>query len=81
MFHTGSFPNGFAEHQADSSREAWEELKGGKNAERTLVGVLLMVLGLASFVRPSPASENHGLQIGDAKIGVQTNTRAPARRL
>jgi len=45
----------------------------------TLVGVLLMVLGLASFVVPIPHRENHGLQIGDAKIGVQTehNERLP----
>jgi len=38
----------------------------------TLVGVLLVVLGLVSFIVPIPHRENHGLQIGDAKIGVQT---------
>jgi hypothetical protein len=45
----------------------------------TLVGVLLVVLGLASFVVPIPHRENHGLQIGDTKIGVQTehNERLP----
>jgi hypothetical protein len=38
------------------------------------VGVLLLVLGLLSFVVPIPHSENHGVKIGDAKIGVQTQT-------
>jgi uncharacterized membrane protein len=38
------------------------------------VGVLLIVLGLLAFVVPVPHSENHGVKIGDAKIGVQTQT-------
>ena len=37
-----------------------------------IVGVLLLVLGLLSFVVPVPHSENHGVKIGDTKIGVQT---------
>jgi hypothetical protein len=37
-----------------------------------VVGVLLLVLGLLAFVVPVPHSENHGVKIGDAKIGVQT---------
>jgi hypothetical protein len=32
------------------------------------------VLGLLAFVVPVPHSENHGVKIGDAKIGVQTQT-------
>jgi hypothetical protein len=36
------------------------------------VGVLLLVLGLLAFIVPVPHSENHGVKIGDAKIGVQT---------
>jgi hypothetical protein len=39
-----------------------------------LVGVLLLVLGLLSFVIPIPHRENHGLTIGDTKIGVQTQS-------
>jgi hypothetical protein len=39
------------------------------------VGVLLVVLGLLAFVVPVPHRENHGVKIGDAKIGVQTQTR------
>jgi uncharacterized membrane protein len=38
------------------------------------IGVLLLVLGLLSFVVPIPQSENHGVKIGDTKIGVQTQT-------
>ncbi|HET6180107.1 MAG TPA: hypothetical protein VFE61_24515 [Candidatus Sulfotelmatobacter sp.] len=40
----------------------------------TIVGVLLLVLGLASFVVPIPQREDHSVKIGDAKIGVQTET-------
>jgi hypothetical protein len=40
----------------------------------TLVGVLLIVLGLATFIVPIPHREEHGVQIGDAKIGVQTES-------
>jgi uncharacterized membrane protein len=39
-----------------------------------IVGALLLVLGLLSFVVPIPHRENHGVQIGDAKIGVQTES-------
>jgi hypothetical protein len=39
-----------------------------------LVGVVLLVLGLLSFVVPVPHSEDHGVKIGDAKIGVTTQT-------
>ena len=38
----------------------------------TLVGALLLVLGLLSLVVPIPRREDHGVKIGDAKIGVET---------
>jgi hypothetical protein len=41
----------------------------------TLVGVLLLLLGLAAFIVPIPHHEQHAVQIGDAKIGVQTESR------
>jgi len=37
-----------------------------------LVGVLLLVLGVLSFVVPVPHRENHGVKIGDAKFSVET---------
>jgi uncharacterized membrane protein HdeD (DUF308 family) len=37
-----------------------------------VIGILLLVLGLLAFVVPVPHHENHGVKIGDAKIGVQT---------
>ena len=37
-----------------------------------VIGVILLVLGLLAFVVPIPHSENHGVKIGDTKIGVQT---------
>lgn len=39
-----------------------------------MVGVLLLVLGVLSFVVPFPSRENHGVKIGDAKIGVETES-------
>ena len=40
----------------------------------TLVGVVLLVLGLLAFVVPIPQREDHSVKIGDAKIGVQTQS-------
>jgi hypothetical protein len=37
-----------------------------------LVGVLLLVLGMFSFVVPVPRKENHGVKMGDTRIGEQT---------
>jgi hypothetical protein len=39
-----------------------------------LVGVLLLVLGLLSFVVPIPHHEDHGVKFGDTKIGVRTES-------
>jgi hypothetical protein len=39
-----------------------------------IIGVLLLVLGVLSFVVPVPHSENHAVKIGDTKIGVQTQS-------
>ena len=38
----------------------------------SMVGLLLLLLGILSFVVPIPRHENHGVKIGDTKIGVQT---------
>ncbi len=38
----------------------------------TMVGIILLVVGLLAFVVPIPHKEDHGVKIGDAKIGVQT---------
>lgn len=40
-----------------------------------LVGVLLLVLGLLSFVVPVAHHEHHGVRIGDSRIGVETESR------
>jgi len=37
-----------------------------------LVGVLLLVLGMFSFVVPVPRKENHSVKMGDTRIGEQT---------
>jgi hypothetical protein len=38
-----------------------------------LVGVVLLVLGVASFFVPVPHSEHHGVSFGDAHVGVTTH--------
>ena len=36
------------------------------------IGLVLLILGIAAFFVPLPHQESHGIQVGDAKIGVQT---------
>lgn len=40
----------------------------------SLAGVLLLVLGILSFIVPIPHREKHGIAIGDAKFSVQTES-------
>jgi di/tricarboxylate transporter len=40
----------------------------------TLIGAVLLVLGLLAFVVPVPQREDHSVKIGDARIGVQTQS-------
>ena len=37
-----------------------------------IAGVLLLVLGVLSFVVPLPHQEKHGIKVGDAKFSIQT---------
>jgi hypothetical protein len=37
-----------------------------------MVGVLLLVLGVLSFVVPVPHQEKHGIKVGDADFSVKT---------
>lgn len=37
-----------------------------------LVGILLIVLGVLSFIVPLPHHEKHGVSLGDARFSVQT---------
>ena len=37
-----------------------------------ILGIVLLLLGALSFVVPIPHTEDHGIKIGDAKIGIQT---------
>ena len=38
-----------------------------------LVGVVLVVLGVLSFFVPVPHSEHHGVNLGDAHVGITTH--------
>jgi hypothetical protein len=40
----------------------------------TVFGGLLLILGLLAFLVPVPQREDHGIKIGDTKIGVQTES-------
>jgi hypothetical protein len=37
-----------------------------------IVGILLIVLGVVSFIVPLPHREKHGVKIGDAQFSIQT---------
>ena len=39
-----------------------------------VIGAVLLLLGVLSFVVPIPHREEHSVKIGDAKLGVQTQT-------
>ena len=39
-----------------------------------VLGALLLVLGILSFVVPLPHEEKHGIKLGDAKFSVQTES-------
>jgi hypothetical protein len=38
-----------------------------------LVGIVVLVLGVLSFVVPFPHSEHHGVSVGDAHMGITTH--------
>jgi len=38
------------------------------------VGIVLLILGVLSFVVPIPHREKHGVKIGDTDLGIQTQT-------
>lgn len=38
-----------------------------------VVGIILLVLGILSFVFPVPHSEKHGVKLGDASLSVTTH--------
>jgi hypothetical protein len=38
-----------------------------------LVGVVVVVLGIFSFFVPLPHSEHHGVNVGDAHVGITTH--------
>jgi len=40
----------------------------------SLIGAVLLILGVLSFVVPLPSREDHSVKIGDAKIGVSTES-------
>jgi hypothetical protein len=40
----------------------------------SIVGVVLLLVGVLSFVVPVPHQEDHSVKIGGAKLGVQTQS-------
>jgi len=40
----------------------------------SLVGALLIVAGVLSFIVPLPHHEKHGISLGDAKVSLQTES-------
>ena len=41
----------------------------------SLIGLVVLVLGILSFFVPFPHTENHGIKAGDVTIGVQTHDK------
>ena len=41
----------------------------------TLIGIVLLALGVLALVVPIPRRESHGVKIDNTKIGIQTETR------
>jgi hypothetical protein len=39
-----------------------------------IVGIVLIVLGIASLFVGIPAREKHGVKLGDAEVGVETKS-------
>src|SRR5882757_7847532 len=51
----------------------WKHSPGGLSMKMLFgVGLVVLVLGIVSFFVPVPQRENHGIKVGDASIGVQT---------
>jgi hypothetical protein len=48
---------------------SWE----GRLKTLMLVGVVVLALGILSFFVPVPHSEHHGVNIGDAHVGITTH--------
>lgn len=40
-----------------------------------IIGLIVLILGLASLVVPIPRKERHGIDAGPISIGVQTTTK------
>ena len=40
-----------------------------------MVGIIALILGVASLVVPIPHTEDHGIKVGDTSIGVQTTDK------
>ena len=39
------------------------------------IGLILVILGIASLFVPIPQKERHGVEIGDVSLGVETTSR------
>ena len=48
----------------------------------TVVGLVVLALGIISFFVPFPHSEHHGVRVGDAHVGITTrhDEKAPLAR-
>ena len=38
------------------------------------IGIIVLVLGVLSFVVPFPVSHSHGVKVGDTSVGVTTHS-------
>lgn len=38
----------------------------------SIIGIIVLILGIAAFVVPLPHSEHHGVKVGDSQVGITT---------
>ena len=38
-----------------------------------IIGIIVLVLGILAFVVPVPHAEHHGVNLGDASVGITTH--------
>jgi hypothetical protein len=51
-----------------------QRARGAKMKALFWVGMVVVILGVLSLVVPIPRTERHGIQVGDASVGIKTQT-------
>src|ERR1022692_3843845 len=55
------------------SKRILVKIDGGSMRPLAWIGIVVLVLGILSFVVPFPTSQSHGIKMGDASVGITTH--------